>query len=365
MQKRSYYKIKIFMTLFGLIMISINASAEVNPRSLMFINQITPEFCKHNQIKSYIVFGTFEDIVCDFEEGADYPQICELIFTPDPGQDHDYIPVYETYIKGGSNPYTIDPSLREFQAPAGSKVELLIERHFRYIKLDEETEFCNASDVVVKISSAKKQLEQTNKPKVELGDDINDLLANANKSPEQRKGIAIKKIQLGMNEYNFLTNIIENFPALFKNHSMWYLGGDFNKDPDTNLIFYLLLTKEQVKLFPPYEKINEFLMLNLVKENLLSLAIFDNGLLISFQITGEVFQEIFKKSNTPYLPFLQAFVNGYHLNMEPQQKNKLIEYIYVGDNSSWKIGAKVDRSKDSVLSIYMSIIEPEENPEFD
>jgi hypothetical protein len=56
--------------------------------------------------------------------------------------------------------------------------------------------------------------------------------------------------------------------------------------------------------------------------------------------------------NSPAKPFLQAFVNGYHLKLDfLNKKNQIATYEYISDDLTWRVSVIVDTSKDTVTYI--------------
>jgi hypothetical protein len=358
-----YRIITIFLLTFFTIT-SQNAMSATIAGDLLFINQPSPETCNEGLVTGQFLLGTFGGIMCDDENN---PQICELFFTPDPGQDHDYKPLYKGYEPGSEEQYRINPYLSSFKADNGTRVKILVEREHSYTDFGNGTSECSGTDKVTSINTTSTPPKQANKTNTEfLGENIDVLLANASKARENKIGIPIKKVQLGMNEYNFLQNIKVTFPVIMKNHAIWYTSGLFNKERDANLSLYILATNEQADAINSVGALKEIVMLELFAKEQFTVAIFVDGLLDTFRFAGLNFEELFKKSNVPSMDFLEAFADGYDLDFELSgRKNNNITYTHKAANSTWEIYAKVDRAEDSVIAIYMEILEEEQKPEFD
>jgi hypothetical protein len=308
---------------------------------LLNINIVSAEeFCEHKIQETQVLVGVFDQIFClDPEEG-----LCELYFTPDKGQNHVYKPLYENYNKDGPNPYYIIGELNDFQAPRGSRILITLstEQVF-YIEDCRVLDLVKAIEIVDKTTSQKS----TDNDILVTGN-LQNVLAEASQTQEDRIGINIKGLQLGMNEYDFLKKAGEYYHLFIKNSKhLAALDIDVSKLPK-NINIYLMLTKDQayaIKDLP-----NERFCQNL-SEFQYSLAIVNQGKISSYLISGADFERLFTISNSDKI-FLDTFSKAYKINFEfDPQNDKYNIYRYTSKDTSWRIIVSVINTNNTVVSL--------------
>jgi hypothetical protein len=197
---------------------------------------------------------------------------------------------------------------------------------------------------------------------------LDKYLAEASKAPEKRVGISVKSIQLGMNEYNFLTEISKIYPFVIKNQSqvMELLGANKEILDINSIDFYILFHKDQEE---DYQAVSNGVVLVTMlglTESYFGLATFKDGILIEIIFPGITFAKIFNINNSPAKVFLQAFINNYpelDLSVESSTKEE-VNYTYYSDDLTWSFSATVKKADNSVADISLSS-EIDEEPSFD
>jgi hypothetical protein len=197
---------------------------------------------------------------------------------------------------------------------------------------------------------------------------LENYLAQASKAPEKRVGISIKNIQLGMNEYNFLTEVSKIYPFMIKNQSQLMEMFQINIDDlnSMNYNFYLLFHKEQEEDYQAISKGTSLVLMVGLAESFFGLAVFKDGILNEMIFPGVTFEKIFNVSNSPAKVFFQAFLNNYpelDLSVEKSTKEE-VDYSYYSDDLTWSFSATVKKADNSVTDITLSS-EIDEEPSFD
>jgi hypothetical protein len=187
---------------------------------------------------------------------------------------------------------------------------------------------------------------------------LENYLAQASKAPEKRVGLSIKNIQLGMNEYNFLTAIAKNFPLVIKNNDLviYLMKENKHRLIAENVNIYLLFNNDQEQDYQAVTLGAAMAVEIGLRKSLFTIASFKDGILVGMLFSGNTLEKTFNVGSSPSKVFLDAFANNdsaLNFSVESSTERKTI-YSYNSADSKWSVTAQVDKSDDYVEYISLN-----------
>lgn len=241
---------------------------------------------------------------------------------------------------------------RQYEDKPGTRVQTTLTEE-QYLNVDDYCETLMLFIDVVEVPSPKDAPKLN--PKGEFGNDnIDYLLQTSSKVQEDRVGVTIKGLQLGMNEFSFLINIRELFPILFKNDRFFHEFGYFN-DKTVQTDAYILVRDDESKL-KSYSSNDE--LIKSIRSRFmfdgLSYCVFKDGQLDVLYISSSDFQYLFNVRASPFIVFVRSFLDYYYLDLDVRNVRKEgFQYMGIGDDGSWTATFNVSFGLDMVTFLML------------